>query len=439
MFHDDVFVDRPYKSHVRDPHDSDGLMRRTISPLSYHMHQHQISAQSNQSTVCSNPPIRRSSLRNLREGNHGDVTYAENRMSNSQLVDPRYIYGHPSERNALTTSKSSIEQSKPVNEYQKAYIDLAAHPYDSESAVDERSSYDFAHLHDRDEDIACHPSYEGNGYTSPYLPTLKEAEFYETMDQDPTVEDYPSDLFLGLDPDSREYYLEYALRTLKNREADPEQPQLQIAKSFEKSRAATQIPSPIIVPSIEKERKYYLVAEQATEAASTSPEPLTGTNAPAIPPKNPLRNSGSKKNVNQSQAHTSAAIKPTDIRARRLAVEIAQTTRNLRGRIISKENIRAALDFPEEEVAGANGLIPTSPTLPSSPNSPVSVNFGHGFAGIGGRGLNTGESPKLQTFSSHMFSRSSSSLRRPAGKAAGVSETPAKVNKGSKEAYKLED
>lgn len=406
--HEDVFVDRPYKSRVREAHDSDSFMRRTISPLSYHMHQRQISAQSNTSTAGTNPPIRRSSLRNLRERGCADVTYAEARSS----IDP------------------SPEQSTPANKYQQAYIDLAAHPYDTESTIDHRSSNGATPSHYCDDDVARHPSYEGTGYASPYLPTLKEADSRETVDREAILQQLELDPHLGLDPFSREYHLEHALRTVKL-QSEPEQPTLQHVKSFEKTCTATRIPSPINIPPLPTEtvREYHLVADQATETSPTSLGLPASNGSPAIPPKNPLRYSDvkEKKRNNQTRSQFDEPIKPIDIQASRLVAEEVQMTNSLRGRIISKENIRAALDIPEEEFAVAEGehLIPSSPTLPSSPTSPVSAGFRQGFAGIGGRGLNTGESPKLQTFSSHMFPRSSSSLRRP-------------PTRGSKGSYEIE-
>lgn len=163
----------------------------------------------------------------------------------------------------------------------------------------------------------------------------------------------------------------------------PSLPTLTEGKSFEKPKS-TRIPSPIEIPTNETTRKYYPVVDKITVRAEAIPFPAEPP--PAIPSKNPKR-------YNSGQGH---------VQASHSAQLAAERVAGLGPRIISKENIRAALELSSE--SSQESLTEGQASAVISPATRT------GFAGIGGRGLNTGESPKVPTFNTHMFPR------KPVGK-----------------------
>jgi hypothetical protein len=142
----------------------------------------------------------------------------------------------------------------------------------------------------------------------------------------------------------------------------------------------TRIPSPVgSVATDLSLRKYHPIVEKAVVLAETSP--LMNSPPPPLPSKNPGR-------FNSARSH----IHPP--RSAPFALEA-----NMLGpRIISKENIRAALDNLRREDSEESL---TSSRRPGQ----GSVSDQHDFARIGGRGLNTGESPTFPTFNKHLFPR----------------------------------
>lgn len=154
-------------------------------------------------------------------------------------------------------------------------------------------------------------------------------------------------------------------------------PTLREVNSTEKVRP-TRIPSPIDIPPNETTRKYHPIVERAIQRAESTP--TTDELAPPVPTKNPQRCSSKRTNV---------------VRHAQFASE--KTTGALGPRIISKENIRTALDLSREN---SEEYLKTE-----APRRQISVTDRNGFARIGGRGLNTGESPTLPTFNTHLFPR----------------------------------
>jgi hypothetical protein len=149
-------------------------------------------------------------------------------------------------------------------------------------------------------------------------------------------------------------------------------PILKEVNTSEKVRA-TRIPSPIEIPPNESTRQYHPIIERAITT------PLATEPPPSLPLKNPQR-------YNSVNGHVRSPI------AARIAGENGH---GLGARIISKENIRAALELDED----SDDSVADSVAPQMSPGDRVA------FAFIGGRGMNTGESPKVQTFNRHMFPR----------------------------------
>ncbi|KAF2273610.1 uncharacterized protein EI97DRAFT_461035 [Westerdykella ornata] len=146
------------------------------------------------------------------------------------------------------------------------------------------------------------------------------------------------------------------------------------AKFSEKVKPS-RIPSPIEIRPSESTgtRKYHPIMERVMELATTMP--TTYESPPPVPSKNPERYMSVR-----SQGRQLAEYR----------------TNNLGPRIVSKENIRAALNLTMDDE-------PLDTSYPSSPVSPTDRSI---FPGVGGRNLKTGEAPKVQTFNTHMFPRS---------------------------------
>jgi hypothetical protein len=168
-------------------------------------------------------------------------------------------------------------------------------------------------------------------------------------------------------------------------------PTLKEMKSTERVRQ-TRIPSPITIPPYETSRKYHPLVERAVSLAETSP--VSSEPPPIVPLKDPKRWSSPHGHVQRSHS-----------------VQLAHEECSPGPRIVSKENIRAALgdlsretsaeSLREDDVRGG-GIRKTS-------NG--SVGDKHAFARMGGRGLNTGESLAFPTFNTHMFPRNQTPAR----------------------------
>jgi hypothetical protein len=163
----------------------------------------------------------------------------------------------------------------------------------------------------------------------------------------------------------------------------PSLPSLKEAKPTERVRA-TRIPSPIQIPSNEIARKYHPIVGKAIERDETTSS--TMGSSPPIPPKNPMRYTSPHGHVRATHSAASGA---------------AESGHHV-PRIVSKENIRAALTMNDSDES-----------LELQRSSPGDRSA---FAGIGGRGMNTGESPKVQTYNTHMFPRGRSTTPVRQGK-----------------------
>lgn len=153
-------------------------------------------------------------------------------------------------------------------------------------------------------------------------------------------------------------------------------------RTSEKVRS-TRIPSPIDMPPIDSVSKYHPLVEKAVAHAGIIPitcEP------PILPTKNPRRYNSLRDQV------PSSGFVP----------QFSESAGMLGPRIISKENIRAAIGNLSRE---------NSEELLKADVRPRKVADGgtqrneSPFARIGGRGLNLGESPTLPTFNTHLFPR----------------------------------
>lgn len=150
----------------------------------------------------------------------------------------------------------------------------------------------------------------------------------------------------------------------------------------------TRIPSPIKIPpySHDNGREYRPIVERSISLAETLP--VGSEPAPVI----------RRKNLQERNSHRGhvQGFGP---------VQLAQEENTLGLRIVSKENIRAALADMSRETSTESLLDDKVGDSKSRKPSTGSVGDKHAFARIGGRGLNTGEYPNLQTFNTHMFPR----------------------------------
>ncbi|KAF2121595.1 hypothetical protein BDV96DRAFT_594775 [Lophiotrema nucula] len=166
------------------------------------------------------------------------------------------------------------------------------------------------------------------------------------------------------------------------------------------------------------------------KALPPAPSPI-----PAVPLKNPRRYN-SIQSTTSSLAASSIATSLPKSRSNRLIAE-ASSSSLLGPRIVSKENIRAALG--NISASSRESLAEQDDDLNDPIISPATT---HAFAGMGGRGLNTGElapgrtaTPVLRTYNSHMFPRKKESMNSMGGAGAHRMKNE---NEGSRE-YEMDE
>ncbi|KAF2750473.1 hypothetical protein M011DRAFT_484284 [Sporormia fimetaria CBS 119925] len=316
-------------------------------------------------------PANMSLPRAILQRKQSDGVYSSIRNSNPFFTDPGTVHGHPAERNSNVLAhdaEPNQESSHPKTTH--------SHPAEPATGVGPDKAGDHKQT-GTDQCAVRMPSYEGTGYASP-LPTLQEVNSSEVIGLALTTDKATEDL----------------------------QARIKSSKSTDKVKA-TRIPSPIEVPRNELARKYHPVqpvaerktlgsgellrsssgrnyhpiVEKAVELAEKHPAAYIPT--PVVPAKNPKRYRSMNGHV---RAPAETAKSPDD-----------EGCTPLGHRILSKENIRAALSVDDEELEA------------STQTSPL---YSADFTGIGGRGLNTGESPRVETYNRHMFPRGSGSLKR---------------------------
>ncbi|KAH7116222.1 hypothetical protein B0J11DRAFT_618575 [Dendryphion nanum] len=229
------------------------------------------------------------------------------------------------------------------------------------------------------------PTYEGNGYGSNIsLPTVHENQLNYNNNE------WSSEVSLLTIYETQPRYQASGFSSDISLPTVHEVPPI---KRIQRSR----IPSPVqAAPTMEKSRKYHPIVEQEISRADNAP--IVAGPAPSIPRKNPNRCYASHARDPGSRSNYLSAEEPGD---------------HLPVRIISKQNIRAALGRISRETSAESlkqnaddDQVPEPTT--SSPMSDGSLY--HAFAGIGGRGINTGEvapthvAPK-GAFNTHMFPR----------------------------------
>jgi hypothetical protein len=318
------------------------------------------------------------------------------------LEDPALIYGHPSDRLPSSPETERVDRSPPIELEVDKSVNLDGFSYlgfDSGSpggtlvgSEDEEEepgplrrfadhSVENAHGHHEytasipveskpspledvvngyqglassstPEDEFRKPSYEGTAYGTP-TPPVPTKEIRSR----PRPTRIPSPIQIPVNETTRRYH-----------------PLVE--------KAARRIPSPIQIPTNDTTpRRYHPIVEKAVQRANST---ASLGSPPPLPPKNPMR-LASRGHLRGSDSSVGSGVP-----------ELGNNVL----RIVSKENIRAALSM--NDLDESLSLDPSSPD-PTSPGDRTA------FAGIGGRGLNTGESPKISTYNRHMFPRVGSS------------------------------
>jgi hypothetical protein len=322
-----------YEKELRLAREAERRKKTSTSPQTYQIHQRDLSGYASLTRVPS------TSGRSRRES--ANALYNAIRTSNPFLnqEDPRLKYGHPAERSSPTSPKPPSR--------------AAGDP--TEDPVTPRGRFSTI-----DDDVFGPTPGDRKQKQSPPFYGFANVSVSRGMASDQSVPlefRKPSYEGTGYGP------------------PPPSFPKFQETKSTSKSRP-TLIPSPIEIPVNPVSRKYHPVIERTVGPGEAVAE-TTGP-APPVPAKNPLRNKASHGHVRSTHS----------------AAFASERSEHPVTRIISKENIRAALELNDSD---------DSLELPNT--SPVSPGDRTAFAGIGGRGMNTGESPKMQTYNTHMFPR----------------------------------